>query len=92
MNLVIIIGLPILQWFYLLAQINNYQRWKINIIRIFIGGTTTSALIPFCYQAISLIGAIAIFIFNFLLAILVCRLIKKRLELGESAFEAVWYY
>ncbi|MDJ0616502.1 MAG: DUF2157 domain-containing protein [Calothrix sp. MO_192.B10] len=88
---VIILGaLALWQWWYLLRQRNNRHRQRVDINTIAVGSfILISALVPLWHVTTSTNpNAIAILIFNVLLAILACGLIRQGLDVGKRC--AFW--
>ncbi|MDJ0735239.1 MAG: DUF2157 domain-containing protein [Nostocaceae cyanobacterium] len=88
---VIILGaLALWQWWNLLRQKNNRHRQRVDINSIAIGSfILISAIVPLWHVTTSTNpNAIAILIFNLLLAILACGLIRQGLESGKRC--AFW--
>jgi uncharacterized membrane protein len=84
----ILSGLVVLQWLYLLRHRNTIsRRLDINIIAI-ASFIFITALVPYWHQAISPIGPLAIFIFNSMLSIFACGLMREGMLTGDR--RAFW--
>ncbi|MBD2775340.1 DUF2157 domain-containing protein [Iningainema tapete] len=87
-DLGIMSGLAILQWCYLLLKKNKLKQ-KLDINHVFIGSLIIIvALVPLWHQMTSGTDVVSIFIFNALLTIFACGLIRVGLEL--TLRQAFW--
>jgi uncharacterized membrane protein len=88
-DIAILTCLALLQWFYLARNLYNRRQQKLDVASIVIGGfIIITATVIFIHQNVSSLGVIAIFLFNALLAMLACGLIREGLELGQR--KAFW--